>query len=220
MTKVSPRGGRMLGVRWARQASCTVAACLVVGLAGCSVPGRPAPRITRSPAPSGMTSSALPTPLASSAPLGALPLSCPGPRATPKAAGISRRVLAAVSPAVGVGAVRVAGPIAGEEFVSLLQDQPMVHGWPVKALWLVRQGTKPPPVLSGVDLSGPEPVWFSVLTISTHPKLPWRDSNAASGPADGWSQFASEMIFPSAGCYLVSAKWSGGSWSVTVGVGL
>ena len=43
---------------------------------------------------------------------------------------------------------------------------------------------------------------------------------AAAGPQEGWSQFASQVIFPGAGCYRIRATWARASWTLTVGVGL
>ena len=146
--------------------------------------------------------------------------SLPSSRAVPASAGTDRIVVTAVAAAVGSGPIRAAGPISFAEDVPLQHDDSMAHGWPVKTLWPVRQHTRGKVRLSGHDLSTGQPVWFSVSTLSRHPVLNWRHPTAAAGPQEGWSQFASQVIFPGAGCYRIRATWARASWTLTVGVGL
>jgi hypothetical protein len=145
------------------------------------------------------------------------PSFCTGPRAVPIEASVPRRLSPMFADGIGGGPVYAVG-LMDSAAVSLDNDTALAQGWPAKELWVINPRHRGPIALSGHNLVTGAPVWFSfsggsVLRASTHPKLNGYDGGV------GWTQFPSYLVFPQAGCYTVSAKWSTGSWHVTVAVG-
>jgi hypothetical protein len=145
------------------------------------------------------------------------PSFCTGPRAVPITASVPRRLSPIFADGIGGGPVYAVG-LMDSAAVSLENDTAVAQGWPAKELWVINTRHRGPIALSGHNLVTGAPVWFSfsggsVPPTSTHPKLNGYDGDV------GWTQFPSYVVFPQAGCYTVSAKWSTGSWQVTEAVG-
>jgi hypothetical protein len=93
-------------------------------------------------------------------------------------------------------------------------------GWRIKVLWVIEPGGSTPVTLSGRNLVTGAPLQFEIGVGSVsespvldprHPAIPIQDGN--------WKEFPSYLYFPSAGCYVLSASWSGGSWEMGFGFG-
>jgi hypothetical protein len=95
-------------------------------------------------------------------------------------------------------------------------------GWPVKVLWVVEPGTLTPVTLSGHNAVTDAPVRFKIGGVHNpatesavldpkHPAIPVQDGR--------WKEFPSDLYFPSAGCYVLTASWAGGSWQMGFGFG-
>lgn len=180
-------------------------------LVGCSasLPTTRGPLPTPSPFKVGLA--ATPTDVAPT------PSFCTGPRALPITASVPRRLSPMFGDGIGGGPVYAVG-LMDSAAVSLENDSALAQGWPAKELWVINPRYRGQIALSGHNLVTGAPVWFSfsggsVPSTSTHPKLNGYDGSV------GWTQFPSYVIFPQAGCYTVSAKWSTGSWRVIEAVG-
>ena len=95
-------------------------------------------------------------------------------------------------------------------------------GWRIKVLWVIDPDASTPVTLSGRNTATDAPLKFEtsgggeVATNSpvldpANPAIPIQDGN--------WKEFPSYVYFPSAGCYVLSASWSGGSWQMGFGFG-
>lgn len=180
-------------------------------LVACSTPSLSARSPLPTPTPFKVGLEATPTDLAPT------PSFCAGPRAVPSEASVPRRLSPMFADGIGGEPVYAVG-LMNSATVSLENDSAVAQGWPAKELWVINPRHRGPIALSGHNLVTGAPVWFSfsggsVLPTSTHPKL-----NGYDGGVD-WAQFPSYVVFPQAGCYTVSAKWSTGSWQVTEAVG-
>lgn len=180
-------------------------------LVGCSA-SPPAPRNplpTPTPFKSGLD--ATPTNLAP------VPSFCAGPRAVPARAAVPRHLSSVFADGIGAGPVYAVG-LMDSATISLENDHAVAQGWPAKELWVIDPRYTGPITLSGHNLVTGAPVWFSLEgPTSTHPKL--KGSPPGAGPSGIWTQDPSYVVFPRAGCYTVSARWSTGSWQVTEAVG-
>jgi len=98
----------------------------------------------------------------------------------------------------------------------------MVHGWGFKVLWLLDPTATSPVTLRGWNLETGKRIWFIMTdrAASTHPvldpKMP--PVGSASTPA-GWGNFPTDVIVPSAGCHVLFAQWTKGSWIVPFAAG-
>lgn len=95
-------------------------------------------------------------------------------------------------------------------------------GWPVKVLWVIEPGTHTPVTLSGRNVATGAPLRFKIGGVHVtatespvlnpkHPAIPIQDGE--------WKEFPSYLYFPSAGCYVLTASWIGGSWQMGFGFG-
>jgi hypothetical protein len=92
-------------------------------------------------------------------------------------------------------------------------------GWVVKVLWVMQPATNEPVTISGRDQRGAAIVFDP---LSGHPSdtlvLDPSDPGTSSQRA-GWTEYPSLLSFPEAGCYLIQASWSVGSWHRGFGLG-
>ena len=186
------------------------------GLVACSAP----PAAQRPPVPT-------PTPfnvglVATAADVAPTPTYCAGPRAVPASAGVPRHLTSSFADGIGAGPVYAVGPLDSAT-VALANDHAVAQGWPVKELWVINPRWHTGPItLSGHNLVTGTPLVFSFSDgsaprASTHPKL--KGSPEWARKAGTWVQYPSYVVFPSAGCYTLSATWTTGRWQVTQAVG-
>lgn len=103
------------------------------------------------------------------------------------------------------------------------------HGWPVKIPWLEKSaytGTvtvqaRPWPHGRLLWLQGATQRPHTTLVLDPrHPSLtPLRTDARHPGTlvtASAWKGFSSLLFIPRAGCYMLQARWPGGTWSVPV----
>lgn len=139
----------------------------------------------------------------------------------PAAASVPRQLSSNFADGIGAGPVFAVGPMDWGT-VSLRYDHAIAQGWPVKELWVINPRHTGPVTLSGHNLVTGTPLVFSfsggpASPSPTRPKLKGSPLGAAGSGI--WAQDPSYVVFPEAGCYTVSAKWSDGSWQVTEAVG-
>ena len=97
-----------------------------------------------------------------------------------------------------------------------------------KVMWIVGPSYHQPVTLSGHELATGAPVWFDLSAVGSGPGSPLTtavlnpaapnrgDTGTASGT---WNIWGILIYFFSAGCYQITAAWTGGSWQVVVAVG-
>ena len=95
-------------------------------------------------------------------------------------------------------------------------------GWAVKVLWVIEPGVLTPVTLSGASVATGAPLRFEIGGVHAsatespildpkHPAIPTQDGE--------WKEYPSALLFPSAGCYVLTASWAGGSWRMGFGFG-
>jgi len=140
--------------------------------------------------------------------LGPVPRTCPaGPP--------PHNVDATFAPVIGARPVGVAGFISGPTLHvgASIHD---LHGWARKVLWATWPRYTQAVTLSGRQLYRGTPLWFQISdeAASRTPRLdPRHPVVPGSGPTGtGFAQFPSYLFIPVAGCYVLQARWPGGSW--------
>jgi hypothetical protein len=100
--------------------------------------------------------------------------------------------------------------------------QRTASGWRDKVLWLVAHDQRRVIRLHGHNLKTGAPVRFDVELsgegIKTVGFLNHGKPGAVSGTGEP-REFPSFLYFPRAGCYALSARWSGGQWGMVLGFG-
>jgi hypothetical protein len=90
-------------------------------------------------------------------------------------------------------------------------------GWRVKFLWIVRKRAPGPITITGADARG------RPLFIAPEGEDPARSARLDPAGADavgsGFVEFPSYAYFPGAGCFVLTARWSGGSWRLAFAAG-
>ena len=96
-----------------------------------------------------------------------------------------------------------------------------MDGWRIKVLWLIAPDVSTPVSLSGHNVETGAPLRFAIggaapatdtpVLDPAHPAIPVQDER--------WKEFPSYLYFASAGCYVLTASWSGGSWELGFGLG-
>jgi hypothetical protein len=89
----------------------------------------------------------------------------------------------------------------------------------MKILWALAPGTTDTVTLRGWNLSTGKRVVFGLSNVSGNGKVVVLDPRAGGSNPDGWGGFPSDESFPSAGCYVLFAQWSTGSWIVPFAFG-
>lgn len=96
-----------------------------------------------------------------------------------------------------------------------------------KVMWVVGPNYHQPVTLTGHDLSTGAPVWFDLSAVGSSPGNPMRTAvldpaNPNRGDTDNargtWNIWGILLYFFAAGCYQITAAWSGGSWQIVVAV--
>jgi len=197
-----------------------VAAALA--LLACSSPvggGTPSPSITGEPSP---RVSSAPTPLP---PIHVARSLGPAPDGCGDAVPLLRdeppwgRVFGA-SPAFGAFYAR-ADATAGAFHVGT-DTRRTRTGWRVKVLWVLRSGTSEPVTITGQEAVSEQPVVFrSSGTTTTTSTTMLLDPTNPGTPSErkGWTEYPSELRFPTSGCYRITATWASGSWVRGLGFG-
>jgi len=207
------------------------------GIAGAFGPSRPAQTtpapsgqsgflsLTLTRGPTGPTPTPNPTPDTATSPY---PADCPD--------GIT--TMSSATPFTGTAG---AGPVWFGSFKSLAGQPAAVqltdlvspvsqYGRPIQAVLFIRSDTHGPVTLSGVNVNGGRPLWFSFVAIGNGrdptpgAKTPATEfSFTPQRPSPGvptfWYASYGTLYLPGAGCYAVSAHWPGGGWRVTFAAG-
>lgn len=94
------------------------------------------------------------------------------------------------------------------------------YGYPQKVFWQLMHGTPDPVTLRGWNVRTGRPIWFGHPLPVAHPQP------MAPPPVIAWPvgvvrpHRAPTLIFvPAAGCYLLEARWSTGSWILPFAAG-
>jgi hypothetical protein len=98
------------------------------------------------------------------------------------------------------------------------RDAPRTReGWRVKFLWIVRKRAPGPITVSGVDARG-RPLLLAPEDENLGPTARF-DPARADAVASGFVEFPSYVYFPGAGCFVLTARWNGGSWRLSFAAG-
>ena len=100
----------------------------------------------------------------------------------------------------------------------ILRDSPRKKlGWRVKFLWIVRRSHHTTVTVRGADARG-RSLWFAHAG-----RYPTRVVRLAPTAADSvgtdFAEFPSYVYFPGAGCFVLEARWSDGSWRLAFAAG-
>jgi hypothetical protein len=211
---------------WASIWSLIAAAVVVLGACASTAPDASStglPSVASSP-----TSSSRPTateaarqtvPVAlSGEPLAEAPGGCPGPE--PR----SQAVADFVGPVAGGpplwAGIYASYDAAGNAYSAA--DAPLTeYGWRIKILYLLEPAHEGAVQLVGAGVDGTTgTVTFAVGGISPS-TVAMFDPEAPAIPVthEGWREYPSYAYFPSAGCYLLTATWTGGSSELGFGFG-
>jgi hypothetical protein len=93
------------------------------------------------------------------------------------------------------------------------------EGWRVKVLWVLEPLSEPV-TISGHEVDTGAAITFDPSngppsdTIRLDPRDPGTPDRRK-----GWTEYPSSVRFPGAGCYLIQASWTGGSWQRGFGFG-
>lgn len=89
------------------------------------------------------------------------------------------------------------------------------YGYPQKIFWQLVNGSRGPVTLQGRNLRTGRPIWFGRPLPNMHPRP------LMPGPVIAWPSAIIRphrgptlTFFPSAGCYVIQARWPGGGWSI------
>lgn len=87
------------------------------------------------------------------------------------------------------------------------------EGWVIKVLWVLEPGTSEPVTISGREVDTGAAIAFDPSNGSISDTMLLDPSNPGTPERrKGWTEYPSEVLFPEAGCYLMEASWTGGSW--------
>ena len=88
-----------------------------------------------------------------------------------------------------------------------------LYGNEVKVLWVVSPETVRPVTLQGASVSTGLPLFFE---IGNSPPTMSATLDPSKAPTNdgGWTYWPSYLDVPTADCYYLQAKWSGGQWRV------
>ncbi len=119
----------------------------------------------------------------------------------------------------GVWAIGFRGPNA-----TLLTQYQNQYGYGAKIVWFVdKEKVKEPIVVTGTNVQTGRPLVFFTTgkeEASREMKLDPRFPNhpiSVAGP--NWSEWGSEIYYPTAGCYRLAATWKRGTWSYVIAAG-
>jgi len=89
------------------------------------------------------------------------------------------------------------------------------YGYPQKIFWQLASSVRGPVSLRGWNVRTGQPIWFGRPLPDAHPKP------LVPGPVIAWPSAiiryrrAPSLTFvPGAGCYVLEARWKGGSWTM------
>jgi hypothetical protein len=101
------------------------------------------------------------------------------------------------------------------------------HGLYRKVLWLTQPGYSQKVTLSGHSLSNSDRLWFQFggddptttpILDPVHPGVPG-SGDLSGSPQNRYANFPSYLFIPSADCYVLEARWPGGSYSISFAAG-
>jgi hypothetical protein len=205
----------------------SIAAALVVFLGACS-PTTPAPSSTDElHRPSPIASSSQPTAITSperllpsptAKPLGVAPEGCPGPE--PR----TETVADFIGP-VAFGPPLWAGVYATYNAATntySAPDAPLTeHGWRIKILYLLEPGHDTAVELVGEGVEATDGAVVFAVEGTAPSTVATFDPGSPAIPVqhEGWREYPTYAYFPSAGCYLLTATWTGGRSELGFGLG-
>ncbi len=119
----------------------------------------------------------------------------------------------------GVLAVGFRGPSAIMQ--TQYQNQ---YGYGAKIVWFVdKEKVKGPVAVTGTNIQTGKPLVFlpseeekASVEMKLDPRFPNHPISVA-GP--NWSEWGSEIYYPTAGCYRLTATWKEGTWSYVIATG-
>ena len=181
----------------------------------------PAPRLTPTATPV-PTATPFPTPTVVAPALGPIPADCPSSTATPDVGGIPNQR----TYAVGGPDVWVDGFDSARALTSITRDAAgpyTQYGWPVRISLVTRDPFAAVVTLVGHDTRTHAPLWWASLSndsytvpAATFTIDPQQDQGSTDGENKWWY---GALYLPGAGCYTLSASWSGGGWTATFAAG-
>ena len=176
---------------------------LMLGLASCTSNPEKQPA---SPSTSATTESEGAVPIAES------------PGTAPTCPGASSRSLGPLGWAIGDNSVAVVGFAEESAIIKIGNGRQTPFGWSVKVLVLVHKGEDLPTSLSAVESESGTPAYIQ-SDPDDEPRTDVHLMKPQIPPARGWLQFPSHLFVPAEGCYEMTARWDGGSWSRVFSVG-
>jgi hypothetical protein len=88
---------------------------------------------------------------------------------------------------------------------------------------LIEPGHEGPVTLRGVSTDDGSPVWFKIAgqyILGPTPELVLDPQNPGIPVQHGqWKEWPSTFYIPRAGCYILEARWDGGSWRLAFAAG-
>jgi hypothetical protein len=205
----------------------SIAAALVACLVACSPSAAPsAPEAVQPESP---TTSATPPMAATSSPqslppspspepLAAAPADCPGPE--PRTQTVADFVgPVAFGPPLWAGVYATYDPAKNAYSAP---DAPLTEqGWRIKILFLLEPGQDATVELVGEGVAGTD----AAVRFAVGGTTPWAvgvfdpESPAIPVQHGGWREYPTYAYFPTAGCYLLTATWTGGRSQLGFGLG-
>jgi hypothetical protein len=94
---------------------------------------------------------------------------------------------------------------------------PTEYGWELKFLWIMRNTYTDTVTVSGRNLETDQPIYFQLNNQTTPTEtllLKIADNNAFT-----FADFPGSIFIPTAGCYILEAKWEGGYWGANFSAG-
>ncbi len=197
---------------------------LVFVLTSCSprvsVSQRPTPPVM-TPSPSSLSA----TPFRDSSPaLGPIPYGCPS-------GSLPQNINSHFGPAIGSSPVWAGAgsfdkrlPLRLEWSQSETSMYRTQYGWNHKFLWVIAARYQGIVTITGTNLRDgsflyPQAQDSALASTPTILLLDTRSPTIANR-TDTWLQFPGGLIIPKAGCYILEAKWSGGSWRIPFAAGV
>jgi hypothetical protein len=137
--------------------------------------------------------------------LGPPPRDCNGPR--------PREIASFVGPAVGESPLWAVGPVGPHATLGLGQRKKW--GWGQKVLLMIEPEHEGALTVSGTNADDGRPIWFKTsgrFILGPTTELVLDPQNPGIPVQHGqWKEWPSTFYIPKAGCYLLEARWNGGS---------
>ena len=116
-------------------------------------------------------------------------------------------------PAVGATPLWAIGPLGAQPFPVTGPPEVTGPGTRVKVLWVLEPQQEASVTLRGSNLADGTPLWFELAGAPPATEAVF-DPRAPGIPVQHgqWREWPSYLYAPVAGCYVLEARWPGGSW--------